>query len=78
MSVNSAAVLRLTGRGGGQIVGAPRGRSTSRGRGKNETNIIGKHPVTFLISRISSEWILSCRSAMVNLNCPFNDLTVLF
>ncbi|KAM9844853.1 GRB10-interacting GYF protein 2 isoform 2-T2 [Aulostomus maculatus] len=34
MSVNSAAVLRLTGRGGGPIVGAPRGRSTSRGRGR--------------------------------------------
>lgn len=39
MSVNSAAVLRLTGRGGGPIAGAPRGRSTSRGRGKNSTNI---------------------------------------
>lgn len=35
MSVNSAAVLRLTGRGGGLIAGVPRGRSTSRGRGKN-------------------------------------------
>ncbi|XP_047188022.1 GRB10-interacting GYF protein 2 isoform X3 [Scophthalmus maximus] len=34
MSVNSAAVLRLTGRGAGPIVGAPRGRSTSRGRGR--------------------------------------------
>ncbi|KAM8838182.1 GRB10-interacting GYF protein 2 isoform 1-T1 [Synchiropus picturatus] len=34
MSVNSAAVLRLSGRGGGPIVGAPRGRSTSRGRGR--------------------------------------------
>ncbi|XP_076733325.1 GRB10-interacting GYF protein 2 isoform X4 [Maylandia zebra] len=34
MSVNSAAVLRLTGRGGGLIAGAPRGRSTSRGRGR--------------------------------------------
>ena len=34
MSVNSSAVLRLTGRGGGPIVGAPRGRSTSRGRGE--------------------------------------------
>ncbi|KAM9322579.1 GRB10-interacting GYF protein 2 isoform 2-T2 [Pholidichthys leucotaenia] len=34
MSVNSAAVLRLTGRGGGPTVGAPRGRSTSRGRGR--------------------------------------------
>ncbi|XP_013887802.1 GRB10-interacting GYF protein 2 isoform X2 [Austrofundulus limnaeus] len=34
MSVNSTAVLRLTGRGGGPIVGAPRGRSTSRGRGR--------------------------------------------
>ncbi|XP_055084647.1 GRB10-interacting GYF protein 2 isoform X2 [Periophthalmus magnuspinnatus] len=34
MSVNSAAVLRLTGRGSGPIVGAPRGRSTSRGRGR--------------------------------------------
>ncbi|XP_062336777.1 GRB10-interacting GYF protein 2 isoform X1 [Osmerus eperlanus] len=34
MSVNSAAVLRLTGRGGGPVVGAPRGRSTSRGRGR--------------------------------------------
>ncbi|XP_014876812.1 GRB10-interacting GYF protein 2 isoform X5 [Poecilia latipinna] len=34
MSVNSAAVLRLTGRGGGPIAGAPRGRSTSRGRGR--------------------------------------------
>lgn len=33
MSVNSAAVLRLTGRGNGPIAGAPRGRSTSRGRG---------------------------------------------
>ncbi|EPY76286.1 hypothetical protein CB1_001451045 [Camelus ferus] len=33
MSVNSAAVLRLTGRGGGgTVVGAPRGRSSSRGR----------------------------------------------
>ena len=40
MSVNSAAVLRLTGRGGGPIAGAPRGRSTSRGRGKNLTNVI--------------------------------------
>ncbi|XP_075877522.1 GRB10-interacting GYF protein 2 isoform X4 [Nelusetta ayraudi] len=35
MSVNSAAVMRLTGRGGGPIAGgAPRGRSTSRGRGR--------------------------------------------
>ncbi|XP_068604992.1 GRB10-interacting GYF protein 2 [Brachionichthys hirsutus] len=35
MSVNSAAVLRLTGRGSGPIAGgAPRGRSTSRGRGR--------------------------------------------
>ncbi|XP_072297604.1 GRB10-interacting GYF protein 2 isoform X1 [Eucyclogobius newberryi] len=34
MSVNSAAVLRLTGRGSGPIVGPPRGRSTSRGRGR--------------------------------------------
>ncbi|XP_028988113.1 GRB10-interacting GYF protein 2 isoform X3 [Betta splendens] len=33
MSVNSAAVMRLTGRGGGPIP-APRGRSTSRGRGR--------------------------------------------
>ncbi|XP_028586554.2 GRB10-interacting GYF protein 2 isoform X2 [Podarcis muralis] len=32
MSVNSAAVLRLMGRGGGTVVGAPRGRSSSRGR----------------------------------------------
>ncbi|XP_047224490.1 GRB10-interacting GYF protein 2 isoform X2 [Girardinichthys multiradiatus] len=34
MSVNSAAVLRLTGRGGGPVAGVPRGRSTSRGRGR--------------------------------------------
>ncbi|KAM9009102.1 GRB10-interacting GYF protein 2 isoform 2-T4 [Ara ararauna] len=34
MSVNSAAVLRLTGRGGGTVAGAPRGRSSSRGRGR--------------------------------------------
>ncbi|XP_040828242.1 GRB10-interacting GYF protein 2 [Ochotona curzoniae] len=36
MSVNSAAVLRLTGRGGGggTVVGAARGRSSSRGRGR--------------------------------------------
>lgn len=34
MSVNSAAVLRLTGRGAGVVAGAPRGRSSSRGRGK--------------------------------------------
>ncbi|XP_077205401.1 GRB10-interacting GYF protein 2 isoform X2 [Paroedura picta] len=34
MSVNSAAVMRLTGRGGGTVVGAPRGRSSSRGRGR--------------------------------------------
>ncbi|XP_053317073.1 GRB10-interacting GYF protein 2 isoform X3 [Spea bombifrons] len=38
MSVNSSAVLRLTGRGsgggGGTVVGAPRGRSSSRGRGR--------------------------------------------
>lgn len=35
MSVNSAAVLRLMGRGGGPVgPGAPRGRSTSRGRGE--------------------------------------------
>lgn len=34
MSVNSAAVLRLTGRGSGPIAGPSRGRSTSRGRGK--------------------------------------------
>lgn len=34
MSVNSAVVLRLTGRGGGTVVGAPRGRSSSRGRGE--------------------------------------------
>ncbi|XP_023789130.1 GRB10-interacting GYF protein 2 isoform X13 [Cyanistes caeruleus] len=34
MSVNSAAVLRLTQRGGGTVVGAPRGRSSSRGRGE--------------------------------------------
>lgn len=35
MSVNSVAVLRLTGRGSGPIAGAARGRSTSRGRGEN-------------------------------------------
>ncbi|XP_006123741.2 GRB10-interacting GYF protein 2 isoform X1 [Pelodiscus sinensis] len=34
MSVNSAAVLRLMGRGGGTVVGAARGRSSSRGRGR--------------------------------------------
>ncbi|XP_039618179.1 GRB10-interacting GYF protein 2 isoform X2 [Polypterus senegalus] len=34
LSVNSAAVLRLTGRGGGTVAGAPRGRSSSRGRGR--------------------------------------------
>ncbi|XP_051984678.1 GRB10-interacting GYF protein 2-like isoform X5 [Xyrauchen texanus] len=34
MSVNSAAVLRLTGRGGGTLAGAPRGRCSSRGRGR--------------------------------------------
>lgn len=37
VSVNSAAVLRLMGRGGGgggTVVGAPRGRSSSRGRGE--------------------------------------------
>ncbi|XP_031662506.1 GRB10-interacting GYF protein 2 isoform X2 [Oncorhynchus kisutch] len=35
MSVNSAAVLRLMGRGVGPVgPGAPRGRSTSRGRGR--------------------------------------------
>ncbi|XP_051989276.1 GRB10-interacting GYF protein 2 isoform X3 [Xyrauchen texanus] len=34
MSVNSAAVLRLAGRGGGTVAGAPRGRSSSRGRGR--------------------------------------------
>ncbi|XP_042567401.1 GRB10-interacting GYF protein 2 isoform X3 [Cyprinus carpio] len=34
MSINSAAVLRLTGRGGGTVAGAPRGRSSSRGRGR--------------------------------------------
>lgn len=34
MSVNSAAVLRLTGRGAGVVAGAPRGRSSSRGRGE--------------------------------------------
>ncbi|XP_036410388.1 GRB10-interacting GYF protein 2 isoform X2 [Megalops cyprinoides] len=34
MSVNSAAVLRLTGRGGGTVAGAPRGRSSTRGRGR--------------------------------------------
>uniref|UniRef100_UPI00398E747A GRB10-interacting GYF protein 2 n=1 Tax=Pristiophorus japonicus TaxID=55135 RepID=UPI00398E747A len=34
MSVNSAAVLRLMGRGGGTVVGVPRGRSSSRGRGR--------------------------------------------
>lgn len=36
MSVNSAAVLRLTGRGGGVVAGAPRGRSSSRGRGESQ------------------------------------------
>ncbi|KAI1882989.1 hypothetical protein AGOR_G00240560 [Albula goreensis] len=35
MSVNSAAVLRLTGRGVGMVAGAPRGRSSSRGRGRS-------------------------------------------
>ncbi|XP_066508555.1 GRB10-interacting GYF protein 2-like isoform X3 [Hoplias malabaricus] len=35
MSVNSAAVLRLTGRGGGVVAGAARGRSSSRGRGRS-------------------------------------------
>uniref|UniRef100_A0A672PV71 GYF domain-containing protein n=1 Tax=Sinocyclocheilus grahami TaxID=75366 RepID=A0A672PV71_SINGR len=34
MSINSAAVLRLTGRGGGTVAGAPRGRSSSRVRGR--------------------------------------------
>ena len=35
MSVNSAAVLRLTGRGGGgTTVGVPRGQSSSKGRGE--------------------------------------------
>lgn len=38
MSVNSAAVLRLTGRGSGPIAGVSRGRSTSRGRGKTLLN----------------------------------------
>lgn len=53
MSVNSAAVLRLTGRGGGPIAGAPRGRSTSRGRGKNLTNIIHEYfmfPFSFQVT----------------------------
>lgn len=44
MSVNSAAVLRLTGRGSGPIAGAARGRSTSRGRGENLVTF----PVHFL------------------------------
>uniref|UniRef100_A0AAY4EX69 GYF domain-containing protein n=1 Tax=Denticeps clupeoides TaxID=299321 RepID=A0AAY4EX69_9TELE len=35
MPVNSAAVLRLTGRGGGPVAITARGRSSSRGRGKN-------------------------------------------
>ncbi|XP_064443332.1 GRB10-interacting GYF protein 2 isoform X6 [Mirounga angustirostris] len=42
MSVNSAAVLRLTGRGGGgTVVGAPRGRSSSRGRGRPNFEEVG-------------------------------------
>lgn len=49
MSVNSAAVMRLTGRGGGPIAGgAPRGRSTSRGRGKKVShfnNAVGESSV---------------------------------
>lgn len=41
MSVNSAAVLRLMGRGGGPVgPGAPRGRSTSRGRGEVECLVV--------------------------------------
>ncbi|MEQ2195982.1 GRB10-interacting GYF protein 2 [Xenoophorus captivus] len=40
MSVNSAAVLRLTGRGSGPVAGVPRGRSTSRGRGKNSAKAL--------------------------------------
>ncbi|XP_051553277.1 GRB10-interacting GYF protein 2-like isoform X4 [Myxocyprinus asiaticus] len=39
MSVNSAAVLRLTGRGGGTLAGAPRGRSSSRGRGRGRGDV---------------------------------------
>ncbi|XP_075926476.1 GRB10-interacting GYF protein 2 isoform X2 [Petromyzon marinus] len=34
MSVNSAAVLRLMGRGGPVVAGAPRGRGVTRGRGR--------------------------------------------
>lgn len=44
MSVNSAAVLRLTGRGGGTVVGAPRGRSSSRGRGELPVGCAAKDP----------------------------------
>ncbi|KAJ8357476.1 hypothetical protein SKAU_G00202700 [Synaphobranchus kaupii] len=39
MSVNSAAVLRLTGRGMGTVAGAPRGRSSSRGRGRGRGEV---------------------------------------
>ncbi|KAF4791499.1 hypothetical protein TURU_130137 [Turdus rufiventris] len=44
MSVNSAAVLRLTGRGGGTVVGAPRGRSSSRGREFVQSSSELRHP----------------------------------
>lgn len=51
MSVNSAAVLRLTGRGSGPIAGASRGRSTSRGRGKN-LNFAEVHVVAVQLSNV--------------------------
>lgn len=57
MSVNSAAVLRLTGRGSGPIAGAARGRSTSRGRGENLITF----PVPFLWPCCGSlvvEWVV--------------------
>lgn len=61
MSVNSAAVLRLTGRGGGTVVGAPRGRSSSRGRGELPVGCAAVDPGDPSCSEtLSGAWLELC------------------
>lgn len=57
MSVNSAAVLRLTGRGGGTVVGAPRGRSSSRGRGELPMGCAAMDPGQSCLGILSGPWL---------------------
>lgn len=67
MSVNSAAVLRLTGRGGGTVVGAPRGRSSSRGRGELPVGCAAVDPGQSCSQILSGAWLEPCVSVCLKL-----------